>query len=113
MKMLIVGSRCIKKFDLSEYIPNNVSLIISGGASGIDTLAEEYADTHGISKLILRPSYEQYGKFAPLERNRRMVDIADKVLAIWDGKSRGTRFTIDYAKKLEKDIVVICVSEDL
>lgn len=106
MKLLIVGSRSIKGIDLSEHIPPNVELIISGGARGIDSLAEEYADKHNISKLILRPNYEKYGKFAPLERNRRMVDIADRVLALWDGKSRGTRFTIEYARKSGKEVIV-------
>ena len=42
MKLLIVGSRSIKNFDLSEYIPKETELIISGGATGIDSIAENY-----------------------------------------------------------------------
>ena len=53
MKVLIAGSRTIDIFDLSPYIPKETTLIISGGAPGIDTLAEKYADEHKISKLIL------------------------------------------------------------
>ena len=41
MKILIAGSRSIKDFDLSEYIPEDVELIITGGASGIDSIAEQ------------------------------------------------------------------------
>ena len=44
MKLLIAGSRSIKDFNLEEYVPTNVTLIISGGAGGIDALAEKYAD---------------------------------------------------------------------
>ena len=66
MKLLIVGSRNIKSFDLSEYIPMNTDIIISGGAKGIDLIAEKYADDHKISKLILRPRYDLYKKRAPL-----------------------------------------------
>ena len=40
MKLLVVGSRSIENFDLSPYIDTNVSAIISGGACGIDTIAE-------------------------------------------------------------------------
>ena len=44
MKIMIAGSRSIEEFDLSGYISEDVELIISGGASGIDTLAEKFAD---------------------------------------------------------------------
>ncbi len=108
MKLLIVGSRSIVDFDFSPYIPENTELIISGGAGGVDTLAEKYADKHKISKLILRPQYKIYGKGAPLKRNELMVDMADSVLVIWDGVSKGSKYTIDYAKKQGKRVEVIC-----
>ena len=107
MKLLIAGSRGINDFDLSEYIPNDVDTIISGGANGIDRLAEIFADTHRISKHIIRPKYNLYGKAAPLKRNEEMIKLADKVLIIWDGKSHGTKYSIDFAKKLGKDLTVI------
>ena len=107
MKILIAGSREIKEFNFEGLIPKEADLIISGGAKGIDTLAEEYADKNNISKLILRPKYQKYGKNAPLVRNREMIELADYIIVIWDGKSRGTKYTIDYAKKLEKQITVI------
>lgn len=44
MKLLIVGSRSIKEFDLSPHISEETEVILSGGAMGIDRLAEEYAD---------------------------------------------------------------------
>ena len=109
MKLLIAGSRKITNFDLSVCIPKGVDLIIAGGASGVDTLAEQYADKHKLSKLILRPKYSRYGKAAPLKRNEEMISIADEILVIWDGKSKGTSYTIEYANKLGKKINVILV----
>ncbi len=111
MKLMITGSRRIENFDLSPYIPGEVVLILCGGARGVDHLAEEYADRHKISKLILRPQYERYGRGAPLRRNREMVEIADHVLAIWDGISRGTKAAIDYAEKRGKPVTVIKLPE--
>lgn len=111
MKLLIVGSRSITDYDISPHIPAETELIISGGANGVDTLAEKYADKHKISKLILRPQYKLYRKGAPLKRNDRMVELCDKVLVFWDGASRGTKHTIDYAKKLGKPIEVIVVPQ--
>ena len=111
MKLLIAGSRSITEFDLAPYIPTDTDMIISGGAVGIDDLAEKYADKHRISKMILRPRYDLYGKAAPLRRNEEMIQLCDRVLVIYDGKSRGTKYTIDYAKKLGKPIDIITVSD--
>jgi nucleoside 2-deoxyribosyltransferase len=36
-----------------------------------------------------------------------MVDMADAVLIIWDGCSKGTAFTMNYAKKLDKPVTLI------
>lgn len=107
MKLLIVGSRSITDFDLSLHIPDGVEVIISGGANGIDTLAEQYADTHRLSKYIIRPQYERYGRAAPLKRNEQMVNMADAVLVIWDGKSRGTQHTVAYAQKAKKQLTLV------
>lgn len=99
MKVAIIGSRGITAAEIDKYIPPDASLIISGGAVGVDTLAERYADKHGIEKLIILPKYDLYGRSAPLIRNKQIVDHADLVIAIWDGASTGTKYTIDYAKR--------------
>lgn len=99
MKVAVVGSRSISSADISRYIPPDATLIISGGAVGVDTIAEKYADEKGIKKLIIYPDYELYGKSAPLIRDKLIVDHADLVIAVWDGESSGTEFTISYAKR--------------
>lgn len=109
MKLLIVGSRSIKIFDLSPFISTEVDTIISGGATGVDALAEQYADSNRLSKYIIRPRYDLYGRAAPIKRNEQMVDIADAVLIIWDGHSKGTQHTIQYAKKIGKEVEIILV----
>lgn len=107
MKLLVVGSRSITEFDLAPYIPDDVDTIISGGAGGVDSLAERYADRHRLSKYILRPRYDLYGSAAPLRRNEQMVDMADAVLIVWDGKSKGSQYTLKYTKKTNKPITLI------
>jgi len=112
MKLLVVGSRSIENFDLSGYVPEETALIISGGGSGINAIAEDYADRHRISKLVLRPDYKKYGTVAPLKRNDEMVDLADSVIAVWDGVSKGTKDTIDRAKERKKSLtVILCAKE--
>ncbi len=107
MKLLIIGSRSITDFDLSPYITADIDTIISGGANGIDSLAEEYADKHRISKYILRPRYDLYGRAAPLRRNEEMIDLSDAVLVIWDGQSKGTQYSLKYAKKKDKHVTLV------
>ena len=107
MKLLIVGSRSITDFDLSPHISPDVDTIISGGAGGVDTLAEEYADRHRLSKYIMRPRYDLYGRGAPLRRNEQMVDIADAVLIVWDGQSKGTNYTLKYSQKKNKQVFLV------
>ena len=109
MKLLVVGSRSIMSFDLSPYISDDVDTIISGGADGIDTFAEKYADIHRLSKYIVRPRYDIYGRAAPIKRNEQMVDMADAVLIIWDGHSKGTQYTLKYAEKKNKPIKLVII----
>ena len=53
MKLLVAGSRSVKEFDLSPHIPPDVDLLISGGAKGIDALAEKYADADTIPEWFI------------------------------------------------------------
>lgn len=111
-RLLVVGSRSIKNIDLSKFIPKDVDIIITGGANGIDKLAEEFADKNKLSKIIVRPNYKFFKKGAPLMRNESMVNLSRYVLAIWDGKSSGTKYTIDYARKKGKQVIVINPNEE-
>ncbi len=108
MKVAIIGSRSIKKFgDLDKYVPENVTEIVSGGAFGVDRIAREYALKKGIRLIEVIPDYEKYGKVAPLRRNDVIVDYADYVIAIWDGKSRGTAYVLSKCEEIGKEYIII------
>lgn len=107
MRVAIVGTRDSNMFHLSEIIrriPAQTSLIISGGAIGVDTLAEQAAEQLGIGFSEILPDYKKYGRHAPLIRNQDIVDSADLVLAFWDYRSRGTAFVLAYC--IEKQVPV-------
>ncbi len=107
MKIVIIGSRGLHVNDFENYLPENVTEIVSGGAKGIDTDAQEYAQSHNIKMTVFLPQYDRYGRGAPIVRNKQIVDYADEVVAFWDGKSKGTLSVIGYCKKQGKNITVI------
>ena len=93
MKVAIVGSRGLKVPNLGNYLPENVTEIVSEGEKGVDTCAKEYALSRGIKLTEYLPVYEKYGKVAPLKRNITIIESADLVLAFWDGISRVLAFS--------------------
>lgn len=93
MKIAVVGSKNLK-LDISKYIPEETSTIISGGARGIDSLAEIYADNTNIPKLIIKPEYDKYGKAAPLKRNRAVTDCCAVLNRCPSGLLRGSSLEI-------------------
>ena len=111
----IVGSRTFNDYDLAEKFIDNVceedeipiDKIISGGAKGADTIAEEYAKRHNIEIQIFKPDWEKYGKSAGFRRNRDIIENCDICIAFWDGESKGTKNDIDLCKKLNK-LIYIC-----
>ena len=97
MKVAIVGSRNLGDacYSLLErYVPRECDEIISGGAVGVDKLAERYAEDRGLAMTVVRPDYKRFERAAPLVRNGEIVRLADYVLILWDGESRGTHNVI-------------------
>lgn len=106
----IVGSRDAKGMtidDLAFYLPEKVSAIVSGGAKGVDEVAERYAKQHHIRYVAFLPDYTTFGKQAPLIRNTQIVQACDKVLAFWDYQSKGTKFTIGECIRLGVPVEII------
>ncbi len=108
MKIAIVGSRNVTVSDIGRYI-SNVEEIVSGGAVGVDCCAAEYAKENGIKLTVFLPQYDVYGRAAPIIRNKEIVDYSDKIIAFWNGSSKGTLSVIKYAEKTGKPCeIVIC-----
>lgn len=109
MKIAIVGSRKIIVDNISEYV-NAEDEIVSGGAKGVDLCAADYARRNALKLTEFLPEYDKYGRAAPIVRNRKIVDYADKVIAFWDGESKGTLSVIEYARKIGKECEVIIIN---
>lgn len=113
MKLAIVGSRNLTDYrKLTDAVWKNfklkeLELIISGGAQGADTLAEEFAERLEIPFKKFPADWKKYGKPAGYIRNEQIVAEADVVLAFPGRISKGTRHTIKIAQNANKRVLVI------
>lgn len=110
MKVAIVGSRSVdeKYYQLlCSKVPKGASIIISGGAKGADALAKIYAEENQLDYIEILPDYAKYGRAATIRRNEKIVDMADYVLVLWDGKSRGSSFVMKYCIETNKTLKVL------
>jgi len=119
MNLGIVGSRIFNDYTLLKTATLNilaeeeisiadVDTFVSGGAKGADFLGLKFATEHKIPKIIIhKPEWEKYGKSAGHIRNVFIVEDSDLIIAFWDGKSKGTKNTIELCKRREKNLYII------
>ena len=81
---------------------------LCGGARGVDQSVMDFALKENISMKVVKPDYDKYpGKYAPLARDKEMVEAANLVVAFYDGRNTGgTLYTMNYANKLGKRVLV-------
>jgi hypothetical protein len=113
MKVAVIGSRSFNDYDEVKKTLKDIviTLIVSGGAKGADTLGERYADENNIPKKIFFPDWKKYGKKAGFIRNTEIINEADLVVAFWDGESNGTKDSIKKAKEQNKKIVLKIITK--
>lgn len=111
IKIVIAGCRDYNNYEeaktyidlcISNIRNGNKIIILSGGASGADKLGERYAKENGFDVELYPADWNKYGRSAGPRRNKLMAENCDCVICFWDGKSRGTKSMIEYAKTLEK-----------
>ena len=98
---LLVESTILENLELSE-----IKMIISGGAVGADSLGEIFAKKYNIETKIFYPDWKLFGRAAGIIRNKDIINNCDIVFAFWDGKSKGTKNSLDIAKKVNKKCVL-------
>jgi len=109
----VIGSRSFNDrklafFILDKYVGDRGGhCIITGGAHGADALAEEWAISRGVPVRILPAEWGKYGRSAGPRRNMEIVKQCQGMIAFWDGKSPGTKDSIQKAWAQGKKVIII------
>jgi hypothetical protein len=86
------------------------SVVVTGSASGVDAEAARAARRRDLAVIRVSASFEEAGDArAAADRNQRLIDQAEVVVAFWDGASPGTRGTIVRALDSGKEVHVFPV----
>jgi hypothetical protein len=80
--------------------------LVSGGARGVDTVVAAWARSRGLEVIELKADWKRYRQGAGMIRNSKIVEISHMVVAFWDGKSTGTKDTIDKTRAADKPCIV-------
>lgn len=115
IKLAIIGSRTFNDYEFLKATVDriikeknlNVGLIISGGAKGVDNLAHRYSDEKQLEIKRYNAEWGKYGRAAGLKRDFEIIDDCNMCIAFWDGKSRGSKHSIDLCSKQNKKCIII------
>jgi hypothetical protein len=108
-KVIVAGSRGFSDYTLlrakldallaGKLADGATVTIVSGGARGADTLGERYAEERGLTCLVMPADWDRHGRSAGYKRNEEMANVANALVAFWDGRSPGTKHMIDIARQ--------------
>lgn len=118
MKLAIVGSSVLSdtQIEVAAWLISHIlraddeqpEEVVSGGAVGIDTIAEEAANDYLIPTKIFLPDIHRWEGTDTQKgfkaRNIEIAEYCDELLCIRSEKSKtyGSGWTADYAEKLGK-----------
>ncbi len=110
MRTVIAGSRSIEDYALVKRViestPWIITGVITGGAPGVDRLADRWARENKLPRIVEHAHWKLYGLDAGPQRNGRMAQIGEALVAIWDGESPGTK---DMIRRMRQKGVLVFV----
>lgn len=114
--VIVAGSRDITDFSTVQGAINDSPFkpdeIVSGGARGVDSLGEQWAEYHDVPDKVFEADWDEHGNAAGPIRNEEMAEYADAAVLVWDGESMGTRSMFELALRERLDIYVQPVGYD-
>ena len=113
MRVAVVGNRVgwTREYvhaRLAEEKVTRADILLTGGAEGVDTFAQEYAKLIGAQIRIYYPDPEKPSPERYFERNEMIAMNCDKMIAFdMDGGASGTKNAIRHANKHGKEVIIV------
>ena len=110
MRLAVIGSKEFHDYQKFKAVLDEIfgiTTIVSGAAVGTDTMTAGYALEHNIKLIEFPPDFEKHGGDAKHVRDRQIVENCDQLIAFYDGKCEGTKYTMDYADKMVIPVKVV------
>ena len=117
LRVIVAGGRDFTNINVMAAILNNLQdvdhvieieklILICGMARGADLTAYKLFKEVGLPVEMYPADWDQHGKQAGYIRNTQMANVADMLIAFWDGSSPGTKHMITTARKHNLNVLV-------
>ncbi len=114
IRIIIAGGRDFTDYDyfnnwMDSFLPKEKHHmeIVSGGAKGVDAMAERFAQEQNVPVKIFPADWKSYGRAAGPKRNQQMAEYATMLIAFWDEKSAGTKSMIKLAFRSKVKMIFV------
>jgi hypothetical protein len=113
VKTIIAGSRTItdiqRLYEAIRLSGFEITEVVSGEARGVDHLGRWWAEHHSLPVTSFPADWDRHGKRAGYMRNVQMAEYGEALIAVWNGKSAGTKHMIDTARAKGLSVYVYLV----
>jgi predicted Rossmann-fold nucleotide-binding protein len=128
VQVLITGSRdaspamLAKAQQVAQWYAREGHTVLVGDAPGVDRAVRRACAREHVTCYV----FGAYGRFRDIDvgsqvvnadfpeylaRDRYLATRCDLCIAIWNGRSRGTKYTFEYARRLGKRVIVRAFSK--
>lgn len=119
LKLAFQGSRSLKKKkeEILKIIESEIKkhdpelIITSGEPDGVCRITQYYCRLNGITLKLYHLNFKKYAGGAFYNRSKAIIEDADYIIFIHDGKSRGTQNELSLARKFGKLYIYYIIDE--
>ena len=107
-----VFNEYVKKGELirngfASFFKNMNPVIICPESQETNIYTKSFAKENNIPIEFKPINWNLFGKSAGYKRNKEIAELADCMLAFWDGKEKNTKYLIDAMHSLNKPVTII------